>query len=55
VDTEMRVADGFGGPGMVDQGRPIDDLADPRDQLERSWHGETVADTRYAARVSNNS
>ena len=55
VDAEMRVADGFGRPGMVDQGRPIDDLAESRDQLERSWHGQTVADARYAARVSNSS
>ena len=44
VDAEMGVADGLGRAGMLDQRRPIDDLAESRHQLERAWHGQTVAD-----------
>jgi hypothetical protein len=29
---------------MFDQRRPVDDMAESRDQLERTWHEQTVAD-----------
>ena len=44
MDAEMGVADGLGRPRLRDQRRPIDNAAEPSHQLERAWHGQTVAD-----------